>query len=301
MADLEEEGLLKSPHTSAGRIPSDAGYRLFVDGLMERRAPLPSEELSVLERFQVDARDMNDVLQHTAKITAVLAHCTAIVRAPRMHSARIHHLQLLPLADSAAMLVLITDAGSTISQMVHLPSPVSADEFQLLTNFLNAHLRHLALDQLTSRKLEQLTSEMAAYEQVIRTLWHRLHGAQQPAERIFVSNASFLAHQPEFDNATKLRGLLGLLEHEQAMASLLTALNGDGRELQISIGGENPLADLHECSVVSAQYQVGGQVIGEIGVLGPTRMEYARAVSAVETMARYLSATLTRLFGFRPT
>lgn len=299
MADLEEEGLLRSPHTSAGRVPSDAGYRLFVDGLMDRATTLPEEELRVLARYQVDARDLNDILQHTAKVTAVLSHCTAIVRAPQLHRATVSYIQLLPLSEADAMLVVLTDSGSTFSQLVHLPSALAADELALLTNFLNAHLRGQALDRLTSQLLDRLIGEMTAYDQVIRTLWRRLHGAQTPQERVFVSNASFLAQQPEFDSSNKIRSLLCLLEREQTMAQILAALNGDAVGVQIAIGQENALPDLHECSVVSAPYRIGDRVAGEIGVIGPTRLEYPRAVAAVETMARYLTQTLTRVFGFR--
>ena len=121
MADLEEEGLLRQPHTSAGRIPSDAGYRLFVDDLMDRAHQLPQEELRVLDQFHIRSRDVNDILAQTAKVTAVLAQCTAIVRAPRLHRSRIQYLQLLPLSERDAMLVVLTDHGSTLSQLVPLP------------------------------------------------------------------------------------------------------------------------------------------------------------------------------------
>jgi heat-inducible transcriptional repressor len=301
MADLEEEGLLRQPHTSAGRIPSDAGYRLFVDLLMERgHNLLPEEELRVLEKFQAQARDVQDILQQTAKVTAVLAHCTAIVRAPRLHRSRIQFIQMLPLSDQDTMLVILTDQGTTLNQLVHLPSVVTADELALLSNFLNAQLRGQPLDQLTGKVLDRLLAEMRGYEQVLRALWQRLYEVHEPSERVYVSNASILAQQPEFGESGKIRGLLCLLEREQTLANLLSLLHAEGVDAsQVSIGRENPLADLHECSVVSATYAIGDRVIGEIGVLGPTRLEYPRAVAAVETMARYLSTTLTRFFGYR--
>lgn len=300
MADLEDEGLLKQPHTSAGRIPSDAGYRVFVDLLMERANPLPAEELRVLERFQAQARDLQDILQQAAKVTAVLAHCTAIVRAPRLHRARIQFIQMLPLSDQDVMLVILTDQGTTLNQLVHLPSAMTADDLGVLGNFLNTELRGHPLDRLTSRGLESLLAEMRGYEQVLRALWQRLYEANEPSERVYVSNASYLAQQPEFGDSAKMRSLLCLLEREQTLANLLSLLHAGGAEVShVSIGRENPLADLHECSVVSAPYTIGDQVIGEIGVLGPTRLEYPRAVAAVETMARYLSTTLTRFFGYR--
>ncbi|HEY9722425.1 MAG TPA: heat-inducible transcriptional repressor HrcA [Oscillatoriaceae cyanobacterium] len=299
MADLEEEGLVRQPHTSAGRVPSDAGYRMFVNELMQRQTALPESELRMLERLQLHARDLNDILQQTAKLTALLTHCTAIVRAPKLRATRIQYLQLLPLSETDLMLVVLTDQGATLSQLVRLPSRLDENEVMQLTNFLNAHLRNAPLDLLTSQLLEAMLSEMRAYEAVIRVLWKRLDEAQGPDERIFIGNASFLAQQPEFEEASKLRGLLGLLEREQTIASLMAHLNQHGGvAAQASIGHENPLPDLHECSMVTASYQVGDRIRGEIGVIGPTRLNYSRAMLAVETMARHLSETLARVFGY---
>lgn len=297
MADLEEGGFLRQPHTSAGRIPSDAGYRVFVDLLMEPAGALPEAELRVLERFRIDARDLDDILQQTAKVTAVLTQCTAIVRPPRLHATRIQYIQLLPLNAQDAMLVVLTDAGTTLNQLVRLPGPLSDDELALLTNFLNAHLRLAPLDQLTGQLLERLTREMAAYEQVLRLLWQRLQNAQEPSDRVIISNTSFLAQQPEFGESGKLRSLLCLLERDEALGHLLALLNGPGEpSVRVAIGHENPLPDLHECSVVSAKYAIGDRASGEIAVLGPTRLAYARATLVVETMARQLSRVLTRTF-----
>jgi heat-inducible transcriptional repressor len=214
MADLEESGLLRQPHTSAGRIPSDAGYRTFVDSLMDPEPALPAEELRVLEQFRIDARDLNDVLAQTAKVAAVLSQCTAIVRAPRPHAHRIQYVQLMPFGERATMLVLLTDQGTTLTQLVTLPSSVSEDELGPITNFLNAHLRGQVLDALTGQVLERLMSDRRDYEHDIRAVWGKLQGSGSPNDRVFVSNASFLAQQPEFGDAAKIRSLLCFLERE---------------------------------------------------------------------------------------
>lgn len=302
MADLEDEGLLRQPHTSAGRIPSDLGYRVFVDVLMERRGDLPPEDLRVLERFSFDARDLFDILQQTAKVTAVLAQCTAIVRAPRTQVAKIQYLQLIPLGPRDMMVVILTDQGATLNNLVRLPTEISEGELGVLSSFLNQHLRGQPLDGLTGKVVAKMLDEMRQYEDVIHALWQRLAATPDAGERVFVSNASFLAQQPEFDDGAKIRSLLCLLEREQTLASVLSVLGGDAPVgAHIAIGRENPLPDLHACSTVTATYSIGGQAFGEISVMGPTRLGYPRAVAAVETMARHLSDTLTRLFGYRAT
>jgi heat-inducible transcriptional repressor len=299
MADLEEEGLLRQPHTSAGRIPSDAGYRIFVDVLMERAGDLPTADLGALERFTFDEQDLYEVLQHTAKITAVLAQCTAIVRAPQQQSARLKYLQLLPLGPREALLVILTDRGGTVQRRVTLPTPMTEGEMVTLTNFLNHHLRNQPLNSFTAHLIGKMCEEMSDYAAVVETLLAKITSASTGSERIFVANASFLAEQPEFGELNKIRSLLSLLERESALAEVLSQV-GPGRPDAVSvlIGHENPLADLHECSVVRAPYAIGGQVFGEIGVMGPTRLGYPRAIAAVETMAQHLSRTLSRVFGY---
>lgn len=301
MADLEDEGLLRQPHTSAGRIPSDAGYRVFVDGLMDRHGELSAGDLGELSRVTFDERDLYEILQQAARATAVLAQCTAIVRAPRQHVARVQYLQLVSLGPREVMVVVITDRGRTLNRRVALPTEMAEDELATLTSMLNHHLRGQALDGLTGSLLDRLLEETRQYEAFLAALWERIATHPDRDERVFVANASFLAQQPEFGEMDKIRSLLALLEREQALADMMARVSPLGAlpTTRVAIGHENPLVDLHECSVVMAPYAVGGQVVGEIGVMGPTRLGYPRAIAAVEAMARHLSHHLTRVFGYR--
>ncbi|MEB3198042.1 MAG: heat-inducible transcriptional repressor HrcA [Candidatus Sericytochromatia bacterium] len=300
MADLEEGGLLRQPHTSAGRIPSDAGYRIFVDVLMERPTQVPAEEIGALTRFSFDQRDLYDILQQTAKVTALLAGCTAIVRAPRQQAARVQLLQLVSLGADEAMVIIVTDRGGTLHRRVQLGHPLSEDELVRLSGFLNHHLRGQPLDGVTGRLIVELMTDMERYASVLQQLLERITAPDAGSERVFVANASYLAEQPEFGELDKIRSLLSLLERENALAELLTHVSSQqGEAVRVAIGREIPLVDLQACSVVMAPYAVGGQVFGEIGVMGPTRLGYPRAIAAVEAMARHLSHTLTRVFGYR--
>lgn len=299
MADLEDEGFLKQPHTSAGRIPSERGYRLFVDDLMERHAGLEGPDAAVVGQLKVDAQDLHAVLQQAAKLTAVLAQATAVVRAPRLKRAHIHHLQLVPVGEAGTMLVLVTDQGSTHSQFLPLPGPLDSEEVAMLTNFLNHRLRGASLGRLNESQLGSDAPELQNYGPMLSALGQQLGSKPQAEERVFVGHPSYLAAQPEFAEGSKIQSLLSLLEQEQSLASLLGNLHQDeGKEsVRVGIGSELSLADLHECAVVSAPYAIGGSPVGEVGVLGPTRFAYPRAVVVVEAMAQHLSATLDRVFG----
>jgi heat-inducible transcriptional repressor len=299
LSDLEEEGLLRQPHTSAGRIPSDHGYRVFVDNLMER-TPLSAEQLAELERDLVPGTDLTDLLSHTAKLTALLAGCTAIVRAPRQVQSRIKFVQILPVAEYDVLLTVLTDQGQVTNQLIRLPSPLDFDELLVLSNFLNEQLRDQPLDALTEKALRKLSSKLAAYEQVIGSLVSRLKPAAEATDRLIVSHQSLLANQPEFGEVGKIGRILSLLERDREMIGMMDAIAASDSGVQVAIGTENPLPDLQECSLVTATYRLGDRVLGEIAVIGPTRMHYATAMSVVEVMAQRLSQAIGELFGIDP-
>lgn len=300
MADLEEEGYLRQPHTSAGRVPSQRGYRAFVDGLMERPLPLEPAAQEVLGQLQVKAQDLHAILQQAAKLTAVLAQATAIVRAPRLRRARLQHLQLVPVGEAGAMMVVVTDQGSTHSQFVPLPGPLDLDEVALLTQFLNHRLKGSLVGRLAEAALQgELEALVGGGQELLQAFGAQLGVGAAAEERVFVGHPSYLAAQPEFSERAKIQNLLGILEREDALAGLLGELHPQEvtGQVQVGIGSELPLVDLHECAVVSAPYAIGGNPVGEVAVLGPTRFAYPRAMVVVEAMALHLSATLDRVFG----
>lgn len=301
LADLEEEGLLRQPHTSAGRIPSDTGYRFFVDNLMER-SDLPPDQARMIQEWRHLSWDLPELMRQTAKLTAILSGCTAIVRSPRQSKSRIKYLQLLSVSESEALLVMITDHGAVTNQLITLPAPMAADELTVIANFLNDHLRNEPLDRLTQYAVSKLSREMARYDRILQELYQQVSAAHDAQERLYMSHTSYLAQQPEFSEAGKVGQLLSLLEQEKVLIELLDQFSAPLAEVpegavRVSIGTENPLPDLHGCSLVTGTYRLGDQVVGEIGILGPTRMEYATAVRTVEVMTERLSRALNELFG----
>ncbi|HEY9900630.1 MAG TPA: heat-inducible transcriptional repressor HrcA [Pantanalinema sp.] len=299
LSDLEEEGLLRQPHASSGRVPSDHGYRVFVDNLMEPGA-LSLEQREQLARTPLRAQELPELMLQTAKLTAVLAGCTAIVRAPRQADSRIKFIQLMPVAEQDVLLIMLTDRGQVSNQLIRLPEPLSTEELMVVANFLNEQLRDRALDQLTQDALSEVSGKLSAYHAVLSALWDRIPRSK-PSERLYLSHQSYLAQQPEFGEMGKVGHLLTLLEQDRVMLELMDALASGARDkASVAIGSENPLTDFRECSVVTAPYRLGEQVLGEVAVIGPTRMHYATAIAAVEAMAERLSSALTDLYGLEP-
>ncbi len=297
LADLEEGGLLRQPHTSSGRVPSDYGYRFFVDSLMDR-AGLPHEKQAVIDQVQAHCDDLHQLLHETARLTAVLSGCTAIVRVPRTSGSRIRTVTLVPVSDTEVLLVLVTTTGSVTNRVVSLPAPTSTDELALLSNFLQAQLRDRPLDSLTYRTLSQITEQMKQYQDLLESLWERLVTPPEGQVRVVVSNAARIAQHPEFSESSKVSPILAFLESAAGVADLMDTIvaSEPGSAVQIRIGHESGAPDLSECSVVAAPYTVDGRIAGEIAVLGPTRLDYQAAVAAVEAMASGLSRLFTGRF-----
>jgi heat-inducible transcriptional repressor len=293
LSDLEDEGLLRQPHTSAGRVPSDLGYRVFVDALMDP-PELAVEKQAVIDSVQAQCQDLQDLLLQTARLTAVLSGCTAIVRLPRARGSRIRTISLVPMSETEVLLVIVTTAGAINHSVVNLRTAASPEEMALVANLLNAQLRDRPLDSLTYRTLREVTCEMQRYQALLEDLWERFVASPEAEARIIVSNTSMLAQQPEFSESAKVSPILAFLEREAGVANLIDAMVDQGPDaVHIRIGHENAAPDLSECSVVTASYAVDGSPAGEIAVLGPTRLDYQAAVAAVDAMARRLTRFLS--------
>ncbi len=298
LSDLEEEGLLRQPHTSAGRVPSDRGYRVFVNDLMDP-PELPSDKQRMVDHMAYQVEGLQELLHQTARLTAVLAGCTALVRVPRPRGSRIRTLSLVRVSDREALLALVTSSGAVTSRLVPLPAPIADSELLILSSFLNAQLRDRPLDTLTYKTLRAISARMERYQACLADLGDRLIDALQFQDEVIVANTSHLARQPEFQASSKVGHLLAFLESGGAVVQLMDSTVDEASEpgtVQVRIGSENALADLAECSLVSATYGLRGQTLGEIAVLGPTRLDYSAAVSVVRSVSRRLSSILTERF-----
>jgi heat-inducible transcriptional repressor len=257
------------------------------------------DKQALIEEQGQEAEDLSDLLHQTARLTAVLSGCTAIVRAPRQAGSRIRTLSLLPVGEAEALLVLVTTTGAVSHRLVRLPGATSPEELNLLSNFLGEQLRDRPLDGLTYRVLQDISRDLAKYQAHLEACCERL--AIQPAngEQVIVSNTALLAQQPEFSASTKVGSLLSFLEEQEDLTRLMDALaaqEGAPGRARVRIGAENLLPDLQECSLVSATYSVGGELAGEIAVLGPTRLDYSTAIAAVTAMADRLTRALSTRF-----
>jgi heat-inducible transcriptional repressor len=289
MAVLEEQGYIAQPHTSAGRVPTDKGYRLFVDR-MSRVKPLSAAERRAIETFLAGAYDLDDVVTRTVRLLAQLTRQVAVVQYPSLRSSSVRHIELVPITASRLLLVLITDTGRVEQRGIELPGAIDDESIAQLRAVLNACLdgRPLAEAALVAADLPARIApvERANAAAVLSVLLESL--AERSDEKVVFGGAANLAAG---DFSSGLRDVLEALE-EQVVLMRLLGETGESAEVTVKIGAENPVQGLHDASVVSTGYGAGDQVLAKLAVLGPTRMDYPGTMGAVHAVARYVGQIL---------
>lgn len=295
MADLEEAGYLQQPHTSAGRVPSDKGYRYYVDELIDEWVPGRADGLAARREAQETRRAMEELIHDAARLLASATKYTSLVASPKLDASVFRHIELVPLDDTAVLAVFVSDPGFVQHRIIEVKQPVGDEQAARVARELNRRLFGIRMGDIGRDLLlvvEQALERDDLFEAVADLLVEGL--GDRSADKVYLEGTLNILNQPEFRDIERARALLALLEAQEALERVLNvATRSHGT--QVLIGQENPVAELRDCSVVVAAYTLGGEVIGAIGVLGPTRMEYAKAMGMVQYMADHLSESLLAL------
>jgi len=293
MAVLEEEGYIHQPHTSAGRVPTNAGYRLFVDRL-SRVKPLSPAERRAIERFLVGAVDLDDVVHRTVRLLAQLTRHVAVVQYPSLSRSAVRHLELVPISTTRLMLVMIADTGRVEQRLVELPAPVPADDVTELRREVNEKLageRLADTPPLVQALVDESTPDrrnlMACLASVLLETLVERH-----EERVALAGTANLTRGGVLDFQGMLRPVLEALEEEVILLKLIGVV--EPSITRVRIGDENEIDNLRSTSVVSTGYGPGATIVGGLGVLGPTRMDYPGTIATVRAVARYVGDLLAQ-------
>ena len=310
LGKLEKAGFLYQPHTSAGRVPSDSGYRIYVDNLLTLDPKIRQKlENYLSQQLKGDSWSLESLLQSAAQILANLSGYIALITLPQTSATYLRHLQLVQVSPKQVMLIVVTDSYQTQSILIDLPKSVRGDstnieggleeELAILSNFLNSKLRGSYLSELTQLDWVEIDREFARYMNFLENLLEQISRCLQPLTTtpIIIHGISEVLRLPEFSQLQQVQMLLHLLEEEQEQ---LLPLIFDFPELQIPaqrvrirIGSENPLEPMHPCTLISAIYRQGNLPVGSVGIIGPTRMLYENTIPLVESTADYLSEALS--------
>ena len=292
MADLEDAGFVASPHTSAGRVPTARGYRLFVDSLLTVQ-PLEARQMGRMEEA-LHGLPAQKVIANASQLLSSLTHFAGVVVAPRRASNRIRQIEFLSLSEKRILLIIVTADGDVQNRILTTERAYSPSELVTAANYLNQNFAGLDFEQIRQRlrvEIQQLRDDIKP----LMTLALEAGDAAlaENATPYVISGEKNLLDVEELSsNMKRLRELFDLFEQRSSLMGLLDISNrADG--VQIFIGGESGLAPLDECSVITAPYTVDGQVVGSLGVIGPTRMAYERVIPIVDITARLLSSALS--------
>ncbi|MFN3927399.1 MAG: heat-inducible transcriptional repressor HrcA [Pseudanabaenaceae cyanobacterium] len=296
---LDRWGLLYQPHTSAGRVPSDSGYRVYVDDLL----PAPSYELKQEAQQAVSAIkpdrfvSLENILKGVAQILASLSGCMALVTAPNTQLMRIRYLQLVPIDQQKLMLIALSDSYHTASAIVDLPPTVDQElldtELEILHNFLNTHLQGKKWSELgSSLQWSELDQQFQIYTELLTDSLKKLMTSQNLRGQIFISGLSELLRQPEFNQSQQVQGIVYLLESEQTYLLPVLEISAT-QQVTVKIGSEIGIAPLQNCALVWSNYFCDREPVGSVGVLSATRMNYQKAIVCVGVVADHLSTLVS--------
>lgn len=295
MADLEELGYIVQPHTSAGRIPSDKGYRFYVDHLMAEK----NQEVSDMKDFVIEHTEkMEQVLQQVAKILATNTNYATMVSAPSYHKNKVKFIQLSNVQEDQILAVIVTEGNIVKNKMISVSEPIDNETMLKLNILLNSNLNGLALQDINLATISKLKEQAGIHSDIISNVLDTIAetmGADDDI-RIYTSGTTNFFKYPELSDSEKASELISTFEEKQQLASLVTEnlLDEDNTGIQVYIGNESPIQTMKDCSVVTATYELGEGVRGTIGIVGPKRMDYEKVMDNLKTLKNSLDGILDK-------
>jgi heat-inducible transcriptional repressor len=297
LMDLERKGYLTHPHTSAGRIPVDQGYRFYVDRLMQARQLNLKEKQRIEQEYEKAKHEVETLMRHTAKILSAMTNLAglAVFHVPQEIS--LDHFKLVAIDSRRVMVILVLDHGLVKEEMIRLDEPVELKEITKITQLLNSRFGGLTLSQIREALLKEAESLKKARMNIIETALKLIESALKfDADAIHMEGASHLMEQPEFQNLGQMEQVVRLLEEKKPLAQIFgRQWNKPG--LNVEIGHEFPETFMRGFSFINVPYYYKGKVVGALGVLGPTRMAYDRVAGVVNHMAQFLEDSLVKQEG----
>jgi heat-inducible transcriptional repressor len=296
MADLELEGYLYQPHTSAGRVPTPSAYRFFVQEVAGQ-ATLSAEDQQYIRGELAAAETADEIMERASHVLATLSHGLGIVLSPPTSRIALEHIRFLALPDDRIVVVLVSDAGITRDKVVSVERRFTQQELDRTAEYLNREFRSWTLHAIREELLRRLESERARYEQLARNALvlcdPQVIGVDSAAQ-VYVEGAAQLAVAPELASRSQLQELLALIEEKRELVTLLTGCIEAPEPVQVQIGIKEIAAAGDNLALITAPYTVQDRLQGSLGVLGPLRMQYERAITAVAFVARIFSRQMSR-------
>ena len=292
MADLEELGYIQKPYTSAGRIPTDLGYRFYIDSLLNLRDPEP-EERELIEQGIARPGSSDETFQHVSKVLHFITKHAGVVLMPRPSALYFRRIEFVQLRESRVLAILVGQNGQVQNKLLTIDFSISSEELVRASNYLNELLKETPIDEARARIQAEMEQERALYD-VLAAKALKLGFAAtdvHSGERVLIEGAGSFLEAPEFADVERMRALFRALDEKNKLLNLLDRVQR-AKEMQIFIGAESDFSSAGEVSVIATPYGTQEQLLGSVGVIGPTRMNYQRVIPLVKLTAEVLSRAL---------
>jgi heat-inducible transcriptional repressor len=295
MADLEEKGYLSQPHTSAGRVPTDKGYRFYVDTLIEVEKERYTDSIIDELNSRLGVRsDLKDLMEETSRMLSYMSHHLGVVLVPRWGETIYKKIEFIKLKGKKVLVIFITEEGIVQNRVIESEEDLAQRDLVRIAEFLNRKLKGLPLKEVKKRISEEMDEEKARYDRIIEkalSLYRLIIGMERVGD-LYIGGMAGVFDLPDFSDVSSIKRLFKAIEDKQTLIKLLDrALDSEG--LQVYIGSESHCHEMWDCSIITSTYKERERIIGTLGVIGPRRMNYREVISIVDYTARYLSRVLT--------
>lgn len=293
MSDLEEMGLLFQPHTSAGRVPTEKGFRFYVDYILDIHDLSGVEKREIRSRYSIYHSEGQDLFRGTCRVLSASSHCLGVVWAPRLSELVLQHIKFVKLRKYLTLVILVSSTGIVQNRIIEMDEDLSQSELDHLSDNLNGLLSGLTLQQVREKLFDRMRMEKHAYDRLFQqaiTLGGKAFSSFDETD-VFIEGRTNILSEPEFGNISIMTDLFRAFEEKATMVKLLDKCMAP-RGVRISIGSESQVQEMETCSLVTSTYGCQGRIWGALGVIGPRRMNYSKIIPLVDYSARLLSEIL---------
>ncbi len=293
MADLEEIGFLFQPHTSAGRVPTEKGFRFFVDALLDLQELSGSEREEIRSTYRDCKADMSELMRRTSKILSAFSHYTGIVMPPPLRETIIKHFEFIRLRKGQILAIFVAASGLVQNRVVEMEEDLSQNELDKITHYLNDLLTGLPLREVRERIVEEMKREKRAYDDLLQRALRLGGEVLIPEEErdLYIEGQANILDEPEFADLERMKGLFKAFEEKVLLVKMLDrSMKAEG--VQIIFGSECEMVAIEGCSLITSTYGPPGSFLGILGVIGPVRMDYSRVIPVVDFTAKLLTDVL---------
>ncbi len=292
MAELEDLGYLTHPHTSAGRVPTDWGYRYYIDSLISIENEAEEIEDHLRQAPSLHSGDLHELMAEASQFLAAVSHCAGVVIAPSEPEGVYKHIEFVRLRGRQVLIIFVTSTGIVQNKLIELDDSIHQHDLNTFSAYLDEELERHSLTEIRNRLIEKMKEDKRLFIRLMEQTYRASQEVQErDIEKVYIGGASQILENPEFANVEKMRSLFKAFEDKYKLLRLLDrSVAAEG--IKVFIGSENPYFEMQGCSLVMSSYKAGENIIGTLGVIGPTRMQYRQVIHIVDYTAKLVSKLL---------